>query len=434
MELDVLGLMAACSYALDCVEAELVHVTDKHAKRVAYMSVCMAQQMGIQGKKLQDLTVCALLHDNALTQYIQEELQGMDESQNDGSNESLDKSPNKNFTAGSVRNEDGNDISGKAVPQLGIHCALGEKNIRNLPFHTDVKNVILYHHENADGSGPFGKNWKEVPLFARIIHFCDLLDRDYGKEEFAEDTWKQGDNFITQINGSVVDEECINGFRAAFTEEHFLSLKQKDLEKKLWNRVSRETKELDFSQIKELAKFFARIVDYKSPFTSTHSIGVAETAERLARFMGFDEETAQKMYLAGALHDIGKVAIGNEILEKPGRLTDDEFAIMKHHAAYTYYILAEIDNFHEMRDWAAFHHEHLDGSGYPFGKTGEELNTQERIMACADIYQALTESRPYKKEMSHEKACGILEDMGGRGWLDKEVIRKVEECFGEVNK
>jgi len=134
MELDVLGLMAACSYALDCVEAELVHVTDKHAKRVAYMSVCMAQQMGIQGKKLQDLTVCALLHDNALTQYIQEELQGMDESQNDGSNESLDKSPNKNFTAGSVRNEDGNDISGKAVPQLGIHCALGEKNIRNLTF------------------------------------------------------------------------------------------------------------------------------------------------------------------------------------------------------------------------------------------------------------------------------------------------------------
>lgn len=74
MELDVLGLFSACSYALDCVEAELVHVTSKHAKRVAYMSVCVAEQMGIQGKELQDLAVCALLHDNALTQYIQEEL------------------------------------------------------------------------------------------------------------------------------------------------------------------------------------------------------------------------------------------------------------------------------------------------------------------------------------------------------------------------
>ena len=74
MKLDVLGLFAACSYALDCVEAELVHVTNKHAKRVAYMSVCIAEQMGISGKPLQDLTACALLHDNALTQYIQEEL------------------------------------------------------------------------------------------------------------------------------------------------------------------------------------------------------------------------------------------------------------------------------------------------------------------------------------------------------------------------
>lgn len=146
--------------------------------------------------------------------------------------------------------------------------------------------------------------------------------------------------------------------------------------------------------------------------------------------MGFDEETAQKMYLAGALHDIGKVAIGNEILEKPGRLTDDEFATMKHHAAYTYYILSEIDDFDELRDWAAFHHERLDGSGYPFGKKASELNTQERIMACVDIYQALTEDRPYKKGMSHEKSCEILKDMADKGWLDTYVVEQIDACFG----
>ena len=76
MELDVLGLLGACSYALDCVEAELTHVTTNHAKRVAYMSVCTAEQLGIHGKALQDLAACALLHDNALTQYIHEELHG----------------------------------------------------------------------------------------------------------------------------------------------------------------------------------------------------------------------------------------------------------------------------------------------------------------------------------------------------------------------
>ena len=73
MKLDVLGLLGACSYALDCVEAELVHVTSRHAKRVAYMSICTAEKMGVHGNALQDLTACALLHDNALTQYIQEE-------------------------------------------------------------------------------------------------------------------------------------------------------------------------------------------------------------------------------------------------------------------------------------------------------------------------------------------------------------------------
>ena len=88
------------------------------------------------------------------------------------------------------------------------------------------------------------------------------------------------------------------------------------METRLWSRVPRTKQDLSFEQIKALAKFFARIVDYKSPFTSTHSIGVAADAEKLSRFMGFDEETMQKMYLAGALHDIGKVAIGNKILEK----------------------------------------------------------------------------------------------------------------------
>lgn len=307
MTLDVLGLLAACSYALDCVEAELVHVTNNHSKRVAYMSVCIAKQMGIQEESLQDLAVCALLHDNALTQYIQEELH--------------------------------NDISQIAVtqevPKLGAHCIWGEKNVAELPFHTDVSDVILYHHENADGSGPFGKKWDEIPLFSRIIHLCDLLDIACRTKKFAEGTWKVAEQFVQNSTGTMFDRECRDAFLRAFSEEQFLSLDRETFEDQLWKMVPRIKQDLDFSQIKALAVFFARIVDYKSPFTSTHSIGVAEDAEKLSRHMGFDEETVQKMYLAGALHDIGKVAIGNEILEKPGKLTDEEFKTMKHHAAYT---------------------------------------------------------------------------------------------------
>lgn len=94
------------------------------------------------------------------------------------------------------------------------------------------------------------------------------------------------------------------------------------LDTMLWKKVPRIKLELNFAQIKAIADLFAHIVDYKSPFTSNHSMGVA----------GFDKDICQKMYIAGALHDIGKVAIGNEILEKPEKLTDEEFKTMKHHA------------------------------------------------------------------------------------------------------
>ena len=156
---------------------------------------------------------------------------------------------------------------------------------------------------------------------------------------------------------------------------------------------------------------------------------MAQKAAELAEYMGYSEADIEKIYMAGALHDIGKMAIGNEILEKPGRLSDEEFSRMKNHAGYTYMILSDVEDFEEVRDWAAFHHEKLDGTGYPFGRTGAELNEPERIMACVDIYQALTESRPYKSGMTHEKACAILEDMAVKGWIDAEITKKIKECF-----
>ena len=148
--------------------------------------------------------------------------------------------------------------------------------------------------------------------------------------------------------------------------------------------------------------------------------------------MGYDSVIVQKMYLAGALHDIGKMAVGNEILEKPDKLTDDEFSKMKNHAGYTYLILSEVNDFEDIRDWAAFHHEKLNGKGYPFGKTADELNEQERMMACVDIYQALTEDRPYKKGLSHEKTCDILDDMSQKDFIDLDISKTIRECFGRI--
>lgn len=402
MKIDITGLLGACSYALDCVEAELTHVTTYHGKRVAYMSVCIAKCFGVEKDALQDLTACALLHDNALTQYIHEEFH----------NEVTPEA-----------------VEGITVGQLGSHCIYGEKNLEKYPFKTDMTGVILYHHENADGSGPFAKKWMETPLFARIIHLCDILDVFCQASEFDHRVWELAGAYLEKQRGKMFDEECVDAFFKCFSENDFMKLGEKNLEKHLWEMVSREKMELSFEQIQDLAGLFAKIIDYKSPFTSSHSLGVASCAAKVTEAMGYDEDTVQKMYLAGALHDIGKVVIGNEILEKPGRLTEEEFARMKNHAGCTYMILSRAEGLEDIRDWAAFHHEKLDGSGYPFGKTGEELNTQERIMACVDIYQALTEERPYKQGMSHEKACGILEDMVQKGWIDAEVTACIKKIY-----
>ena len=406
LSIDIVGLLGACSYALDCIEAELVNVSNKHGKRVAYMSVCMAKYWNVESDALQDLAICALLHDNALTQYITEEVQ---------KNPSID-----------IRDDSLNK-------KTNLHCIYGEKNIAKIPFKTNVSKVILYHHEQADGRGPFRKVWQETPLFARIIHLADIIDAIANSAEFTQGKWDICCEFLEKQKGKLFDDECVEAFFETVSKDTFISFADGTFESKLWEIVPRKKQIFDWNTCKNIADFFASIVDYKSPFTSKHSIGVAEKAAQYARYIGYDVLDIEKMYLAGALHDIGKMMVGNEILEKPDKLTDEEFDKMKNHAGYTYLILSQVDDFEEIRDWAALHHEKLNGKGYPFGKTADELNEQERIKACVDIYQALTEERPYKKGMSHEKACDILDDMAKKGFVDADVSHKMRDCFSLVS-
>lgn len=403
MEIDIIGLLSAFSFALDCVEAELIHVTSNHGKRVAYMSVCMAEKMGVSDDALRDLAACALLHDNALTQYINEEFYS------------------------DISNIDTLKVSSDDITprQLGMHCIYGEKNLEKYPFKTGVKDVILYHHEEADGSGPFEKKWTEVPLFARIIHFSDMLDAFCKAQKFDEDVFNKAVHFIEKNKDKRFDSEVTKMFFDAFDKDEFSRLGDEHIEEYFWEKVPCEKSFYSFNVLKDLADLFAKIIDYKSEFTSRHSLGVARTASKISEIMGYDKVICDKMYLAGTLHDVGKIAIGNEILEKSARLTDEEFAKMKNHAGYTYMILSKVDGFEEIRDIAAFHHERLDGSGYPFGKRADELTTLQRIMACADIYQALTEKRPYKDGMDHDKACEILKDMADKNWIDKNITEVI---------
>ena len=178
-----------------------------------------------------------------------------------------------------------------------------------------------------------------------------------------------------------------------------------------------------------LAGFVTTIIDYKSAFTQRHSRQIANKAWLMARYYKCDQLECSKLFLAAALHDLGKLYIPSSILEKPGKLDEAEYAVIKSHVTYTCDLLAHIEGFEDVHRWAGFHHEKLDGSGYPFGKRGAELDFNARLLACIDIYQALSEERPYHARRNHEDTMCILYDMAHKGHIDKDIAADIDTAL-----
>jgi HD-GYP domain-containing protein (c-di-GMP phosphodiesterase class II) len=191
---------------------------------------------------------------------------------------------------------------------------------------------------------------------------------------------------------------------------------------------------IDIDALLEFARLICRIVDFKSEFTATHSSGVAATATALGRWVGFSEQECLMLEIAAYLHDLGKLAIPSEILEKPGKLTTDEWQLMRTHVYYTYRVLEPIDALNVITSWGALHQERLNGTGYPFRYKEEDLPLGARIMAVADVFTAITEDRPYRKGMSKETALAVLEDMAERGELDSSIVAVLAKNFDETNE
>jgi HD-GYP domain-containing protein (c-di-GMP phosphodiesterase class II) len=144
---------------------------------------------------------------------------------------------------------------------------------------------------------------------------------------------------------------------------------------------------------------------------------------------GYREEELYQMCIAAHLHDLGKLAVPNEILDKPSGLTEEEFDVIYAHPFYTRKGLEQVSVFGELAAWAANHHERLDGSGYPYGFRAEELSFEDKLFMALDVYQALTEDRPYRASMSHEKAMSILQKEAERGRLDAAIVEGIGVTF-----
>ena len=408
MRLDFTDFLYAMSFALDAIEHEFSGATAEHGKRVAWLSMKMAEGMGLSEEQLVDFIGCAVLHDNAVIEYLQEE---------------------KKRQIVSAGSRDGDDTG---ISYLAGHAIIGERNAALLPFRTGVKNVILWHHENADGSGALGLRQDQTDFRSEFIHVADAVDILYDLKNAEPAGFEGIRKFVAGEAGHLFSDRAAAQFQKIAFED-ILDLQAKGPEALLKERLPAIWHDYSDEEIKAIAEFFAKIVDYKSPFTTAHSLGVAGKAKTMAEYYGWDADKTIRYYLAGAMHDIGKVVIGNEILEKPGKLDQWEYSVMKDHARASLQILGDIEGLEDITEWAANHHEKLDGSGYSRGLDASQLSFEERLMACIDIYQALTEDRPYKSGMSHAKTIAIMNSMVEEGKIDGAITMDIDTVFGNRN-
>lgn len=191
---------------------------------------------------------------------------------------------------------------------------------------------------------------------------------------------------------------------------------------------------LEASELRSLSRLFAQIIDFRSRFTSTHSMGVAATAMALGRELGMDETDLARLELSGELHDIGKLGVPSEILLKPACLTGEEMCVMRNHAEFSRSVLSGVPGFETVADWASNHHERLDGQGYPYGLKADVLDLGSRVMAIADVFTALAEDRPYRAGMNLPQALRIIEDMVQGGALDPDVAQAFSRNLSVIDE
>ncbi len=311
------------------------------------------------------------------------------------------------------------------------HCILGAMLFHQISWLEPSAETIRCHHkawqtwELQQASG--------ASLEAQIILAADVLERLLQRDRYVLHQVGELHDRLRRFSGSLLAPEVVEAvLQASRMEAFWLDLTSPYLSDILRRTSVFEQLSVPQASLNELSLMLRGVIDFRSAFTAAHSAGVAECASALALKAGFDGTQVERLHMAGNMHDVGKLAVPNKIVEKRGRLTRRQYAVMRQHAYYTYVILGALDDFGEARQWAAQHHERLDGSGYPFGLSGDKISTGARIMAVADMYTALTETRPYRTGMPENLAAGLLKSYAHRGLLDAWAVNTLLSDYAEI--
>lgn len=403
-EINLHEAIYSLSDALDLVGVTHIH----HGKRVAYMAAECGKRLGWSGAQLDDLFQAAILHDCGVSKTsVHEKLVQMSWE---------------------------NDTE---------HCIIGAELLGSNALLRKLADVIRYHHthwsELASKDLP-----EQVKLSANCIYLVDRVDvlsvaaqGQYsdillGKEEVRAKIRERRESwFSPELTDAFLDLSHADAF--------WFALEGGYINGYLATWLSHSTTQLvEFAELKALVKVFSFVVDSKSHYTRQHSDGVANLSRYLADKFPLSERNREMVELAALLHDIGKLRVPDELLEKPGVLTEVENIRMRRHSFDTYGILKNIKGMETIALWATLHHERMDGSGYPYQLQAKDLSLEARIIAVADVFQALAQRRPYRDALTPDKILPVLKEHVGKGTLDEGVVSLVEanlqECWNAATE
>jgi HD-GYP domain-containing protein (c-di-GMP phosphodiesterase class II) len=287
-----------------------------------------------------------------------------------------------------------------------IRCERGSNIARKLKFSESVAAGIHSLDEHWNGGGyPNGLRRAEIPLAANIANLAQTLDvflEERGAQAAMDAAERRSGRWFSPTLVSAAMSLGKSGKLWEGLDKEDSSVEVMSLEP-VDGRLT-----ADDATVDDICVAFAEIIDAKTPFTYQHSNGVADAAVEIGQWFGMTAPELNKLRRAGLLHDIGKLGVSNAILEKPGMLTTEEFMTVREHPFHTYEILRRIPAFADFCFDAAAHHERLDGHGYWRGLASNELSLTARILAVADVFDALRAKRPYRDALPLEKVFSIM--------------------------
>lgn len=388
-------IISCLSSTVDMICPEVCH----HHVRVAYVALCLAEELDLDDDDIKEIVCAANLHDIGILN-LKDRIK--------------------------MLQYESDDIDG--------HTKRGYFLLKKIDFFKDFAEMIRYHHTSWPNLQKKEDLSDKIKLHTNLIFLADRVDTLIDKEKDILPQSKTICETLLKNEGDKFNPNLIRTLiKLAAKEAFWLELENSNLQNILRRKMHEIKIKLDIDDLLGFAMLLSQIIDFRSRFTSTHSAGVATVAEKLGKILGLSDYECKMLKLAGYLHDIGKLTVPNEILEKPGKLTTDEFLIVKRHTFYTMKALEKVEFFNEIKEWAAYHHEKLDGKGYPFRIQPGALSQMSRIMAIADIFTAITEKRPYRDGMYPHEALKIIDDMSKGKTLDSNIVNTLRENFSDIN-